>query len=120
MSWKNSRAESEACWPIFSIFLPRSKPGREASTRNREVPLAPLPGSVIAATITRSACMPLVMKILEPLSTHSSPSRTAWVRIPCTSEPAPGSVMARAPTASPLTIFGSQRSFWASVPWWIR
>ena len=60
--------------------------------------------------------MPLVMKILEPFSTHSSPSRTALVRMPWTSEPAPGSVIARAPTASPLTIFGSHCCFCSSVP----
>ena len=36
-----------------------------------------------------SARTPLVMNVLEPLITYSSPSRTARVRMPATSEPAP-------------------------------
>ena len=83
------------------------------------MPLAPLPGSVMAATMTTSAWMPLVMKILEPLRIQPSPSLTALVRMPCTSEPAPGSVIARAPTASPVTIFGNQCCFCSSVPKWL-
>ena len=54
-SLKNNRAVSEVCCPILSIFLDFSNPALWASTRKREVPLAPLPGSVMAATITRSA-----------------------------------------------------------------
>ncbi len=41
------------------------------------------------------------MYIFEPLMTHSSPSRTALVRIEATSEPASGSVTAIAATISP-------------------
>ena len=37
-------------------------------TSSRLVPFAPAPGSVFATTMTRSACQPLVMKVLEPLS----------------------------------------------------
>jgi len=48
--------------------------------------------SVSAKTIQVSAKPELVVKILEPLMTHSSPSLTAVVCAPCTSEPAPGSV----------------------------
>ena len=50
----------------------------------------------------KSARGPLVMKVLEPLITYSSPSRIAVVRMPATSEPAPGSVMPRQPIFSPL------------------
>ena len=42
------------------------------------------------------------MKILDPLITHSSPSRLAVVRIPATSEPAPGSVIPSELISSPL------------------
>ena len=115
-SLKKSSAVSDVCWPILSIFFDFSKPAECASTKNSDVPLAPLPGSVIAATITRSAWMPLVIKIFEPFSTHSSPSRIALVRIPCTSDPAPGSVIAKAPTTSPLAIRGNQCAFCSSVP----
>jgi hypothetical protein len=37
-------------------------------TSSRLVPLAPASGSVLATTITRSACQPLVMKVLLPFS----------------------------------------------------
>ncbi len=50
----------------------------------------------------KSARAPLVMKIFDPLITYSSPSRIAVVRIPATSEPAPGSVIPSAPIFSPL------------------
>ena len=63
-------------------------------------------GSVFAAVITRSACWPLVMKVLAPLIFQPSPSGCALARIDCRSEPAPGSVIAMAPTQSPLTMFG--------------
>ena len=50
----------------------------------------------------KSARAPLVMKVLEPLITYSSPSRTARVRMPATSEPAPGSEMPSEEIFSPL------------------
>ncbi|MOA39385.1 hypothetical protein D3C78_1611620 [compost metagenome] len=102
--------------PTFSRRLPLAKPGVPASTRNRLVPLAPAFGSVLATTITRSARKPLVMKVLEPLMTYSSPSSTAVVFTPCRSEPAPGSVMAMALTISPDTSFGRYLCFSISLP----
>ena len=45
----------------------------------------------------KSARGPLVMNVLAPLITYSSPSRIAVVRMPATSEPAPGSVIPRQP-----------------------
>ena len=65
--------------------------------------------------MTRPACAPLVMKVLEPLMTHSSPSRLAVVFRPWRSEPASGSVMPIAVIISPLQNFGSQRCFCSSV-----
>ena len=59
-------------------------------------------GSVFATRTMKSARGPLVMKVFEPLITYSSPSRIALVRIPATSEPAPGSVIPRQPIFSPL------------------
>lgn len=49
---------------------------------------------------------PLLMNALLPLRTKSSPSRTAVVRIPITSEPPEGSVMACAPIIVPAQISG--------------
>ena len=59
--------------------------------------------------------MPLVMKVLAPSTTHSSPSRTAVVAIADRSEPAPGSVIAIAVISSPDTMPGSQRARCSSV-----
>ena len=73
------------------------------STTSRLMPLAPgASGSVRATTITRSALIPLVMNVFEPLSTQPSPSLRAVVRMPCRSLPAPGSVIAIAVISSPL------------------
>ncbi|MCY1382557.1 hypothetical protein D9M69_705910 [compost metagenome] len=76
------------------------------------LPLLP----VLQTTRARSQVEPLVMKVLEPLMTYSSPSSTAVVFTPCRSEPAPGSVMAMAVTISPLTSFGRYLSFSSSEP----
>ena len=59
--------------------------------------------------------MPLVMKVLEPLITYSSPSRTAVVPMEARSDPMPGSVMATAVTSSPEAMPGSQRAFCSSL-----
>ena len=73
-----------------------------------------------AATSTMSAEPPLVMKVLEPLITQPSPSRTAVVRRFARSDPPPGSVMPMAVTSSPLAARGSQRAFCSSVVRWTR
>ena len=114
-SSKNSSAVSCALMPTLSRLRPRSKPGMPRSTASSEKPCAPLSGSVRATTSTRSALMPLVMNVLDPLSTQSEPSRRAVVRSPCRSEPAPGSLMAMAVIISPVTNGGSQRCFCSSV-----
>ena len=57
------------------------------------------------------------MKHLEPFSTHSSPSRTAFVCAPCASVPAPGSVRPNAPSFSPLQRGGRNFSFCSFVPY---
>ena len=51
----------------------------------------------------------------DPLITKLSPSRRALVRTACKSDPAPGSVMAIAPIASPLNMRGNQRCFSSSL-----
>lgn len=56
------------------------------------------------------------MNVFDPFTTYSSPSRTALVFTFCRSEPVPGSVIAIAPTTSPLAIFGSHCRFWSSLP----
>ncbi len=66
---KNSSAVSWAFMPTLSRLRPRSKPSIPRSTTSRLMPLWPASGSVRQTTITRSARMPLLMKVLEPLRT---------------------------------------------------
>ena len=58
-------------------------------------------GPVRTAVVKKSARMPEVMNVFEPLTTNSSPSRRAVVLMRATSEPPEGSVMARAAIFSP-------------------
>ena len=57
-----------------------------------------------------------MIQFLAPLMTHSSPSRTAVVRIDAASEPASGSLSAKAGDHSPVAHFGSRRSLSSSEP----
>ena len=94
--------------PIFSSVRVTVNPGTWSplaslrSTMNSVMPSWPASGSVLATRRMKSARAPLVMKVFEPLMTYSSPSRRAVVRMPATSEPAPGSVIARQAIFSPL------------------
>ena len=56
------------------------------------------------------------MKHLDPLRTHSSPSKTAFVWHPCASVPAPGSVRPKAPIFLPEARSGTYFFFCSSVP----
>ena len=83
-----------------------------------DIPRAPSASSdVRASKHSQSAWTPLVMKSFEPLMTHSSPSRTARVRIPATSLPASGSVTAMDVTTSPRMAGSRYRAFRASLPY---
>ena len=61
---------------------------------------------VLAKTVKKLAMPPLVIHSLLPLSTQSSPSRTAVVLMIAASEPAPGSVRQKAAIISPVASFG--------------
>ena len=56
-------------------------------------PSYPASGSVFVTSTIAWARWPLVMYVFDPLITYSSPSLTARVLIPATSEPASGSVI---------------------------
>ena len=72
------------------------------------------------AVVIQSARMPEVMKIFSPLTTYSSPSRTAVVRKDATSVPPPGSVMPSAAICSPRSTPGITSACSAALPWrWI-
>ncbi len=57
-----------------------------------------------------------VVQIFDPLSTHSSPSRTALVRAAATSEPPLGSDRNCIQISSPFRMAGRCRCFCSSVP----
>ncbi len=91
------------------------------STINAEISFVILPRfsimPVMAKITYTSASLPFVIKIFDPLSTHSSPSSTAFVCCPCASVPAPGSVRPKAPIFLPLARSGRYFCFCSSVPY---
>src|ERR1700754_2968552 len=93
--------------PILCSFAPTTKPGSSRCTTNAEMPLAPLSGSVTAITVYHAESPPLEIQHFEPLSTHSSPSALARVRIDAASLPASRSDNAYDATAAPDAIDGS-------------
>lgn len=80
-------------------------PGRSMGTQMRDLFSWMAPSPVFASKQIQSACVPLVVHILPPLMTYSSPSRTAVVLMAATSDPAPTSLtcdaQCHASTASP-------------------
>ena len=78
----------EPLMPSLRSLVPTTKPGSSLCTTNAEMPLAPLSGSVTAITVYQLDMPALVIQHLVPLSTQSSPSAAARVRIDAASEPA--------------------------------
>ena len=64
-------------------------------------------GSVLQSRAITPECLALVIQVLLPLTTYSSPSRVATVRIAWRSDPPPGSVSAIVARISPVAIFGA-------------
>src|SRR6476620_7220293 len=94
--------------PSLSSFCAVLNPFMPFSTMKAVMHLLPasLPAVRLQTTST-SASGPLVIHILLPLATQTSPHSSARQLIdPTTSEPAPGSLIANAPTCSPLHSFG--------------
>ena len=73
--------------------------------------------SVRASSRPRSAWWALVLHSFWPLTTHSSPSRSARVVSPARSEPLPGSLNSWHHVSSPVIARGSRRRFSSSEPW---
>ena len=92
------------------------KPTVSVGTTKPRIPRFPSASSVRAHTIATSATEPLVIHILVPFSTHSSPSRLALVRMPPGLEPKSDSVSPKHPIASPAAIRGSHSCFCSSLP----
>ena len=115
-SSRDSADVTEPLRPILGSFLPGTKPGMPFSTRKQVMPRVPASGSVLAVQMTTSAMAPDVIHILLPLSTKSSPSRTATVRVAPASEPASGSVSPKAPRPWPLHRRGNHLRFCSWAP----
>jgi len=110
----------EARIPIFFSFLPMRSPLVPGPTTKLAWPRVPSSGSTAATTTWTSAIPPLVMKTFCPLMTQSPFLRTARVFIEDTSEPASGSVTAKAPRAGFSTVpkqAGIQVAICSGVPW---
>ena len=98
---KNSSRVSDDRSPILRSGGPTVYPGVPEGTMT-----IPNPSSVRQSTMTMAqmSSPALLMKILAPSITHSSPSRTARVLSAAVSEPASGSVIPPALTSSPRTV----------------
>jgi hypothetical protein len=72
------------------------------------------PPDVRAVSTRCVAIGALIATIFDPLSTHSSPSRSATVDASCHCSPDPGSAAANATIAVPATTFSSSAA--AALP----
>jgi hypothetical protein len=99
--------------PILRLTAmpPKRGPGSFSTIRHE------MPSSVRTASATMPARSPLVTHIFVPVTTYSSPSRTARHDRLRVSLPASASESERQPRSSPVAMRGSQRCFCSSVPW---
>ncbi len=103
--------------PILFSCFPMLRPGVPFSTTKIPVPLcAGSEVSVLAAMQRTSATSAWEINILVPVNTYSSPSLTAFVFRPETSDPALGSVRPKAMRFSPDASFGKYFAFCSSFP----
>src|SRR5690242_5289555 len=121
-SWNTNSEVWEPRMPSLSSFCAVLKPLKPFSTMKALMHLEPasLPAVRMYTTAT-SASGPLVIHILLPLAIHWPPFFSArQLMEPTTSEPAPGSDMARAPTHSPEQSLGRYLLRCSSVPFRYR
>src|SRR5262245_2284672 len=104
--------------PILSLVRPTDTPGHESSTLKHEMSscLRESAGPVLANTQYQSACTTPDIQHLVPLSTQSSPSTTALVRIPTTSLPACGSDNPKPARSRPSATARTYRCRCSSLP----
>ena len=117
------RTGTAARWGSASPSRAAAWTARGPACRGRERTTPPcarsggLPSSSLQMNTIVSAYGPLVMNVLDPLRTYSSPSRRAVDLMgPKASDPESGSVIAHAPTLSSVSKSSTHRSFWALVP----
>ena len=118
-SLRNSSPVGDECIPILRSGFDCSRPGIPRSSTNVRIlrSAGGLPSSSLQMKTIVSAYGPLVMKVFEPFSTYSSPSRRADdCMLPKASEPVPGSVIAHAPILSSVSRSRAHRSFCPACP----
>ena len=111
---KEGEPVGEPLIPSLCSSWPGSKPSRSFSTTKALIRLVLAVGD--GEDDVEVGDEALVIQFFWPLITHSSPSRTAVVRIAAGSLPASGSESAKAGDHSPLAHFGRKRSFSSSEP----
>ena len=109
-----TRGMADARSDILWVIVCAANPGESVGTTKPRMP--PSSSPALAQTTATSAIEPLVIHVLAPSSTQSSPSRRALVRIDAGSEPWSGSVRPKQPIASPAAIRGSHSCFCSSLP----
>ena len=107
---------SEVRWPSFFSIAATFQPSLSVGTRKQLMPRLPAAGSLAAKTMAISAIEPEVMNCFTPESRQPLPSRRARVFRFEASDPACGSVSAKAPIASPRATFVSHFRFCSSLP----
>jgi hypothetical protein len=106
--------------PSFSMGEEKPRPPASTGTRNAVMPRMPASGSVMANTTIASDSLALLVKVLPPDSVQPSGPAVARVLIPLTSEPASGSVRAKATRKDPAASPGRHRSRCSGEPNWRR
>ena len=115
-SSKNTSANSVS--PVRVRSGRASIPGDRMSTTRQEMPRClGTSGSVRTKSAHQSARWPFDVHVFCPVTTKSSPSRTARVRSDARSEPASGSLIPWHQMSSARTIRGSSSRFCCSVPY---
>ena len=108
---------SVARWPILSRCFSIDDAGRvHRDDERRHAPVRPCAGRSSRRRPSRRRSPAFVMNVFEPLRTYSSPSRTAVVWMPATSEPAPGSVRPKQQRIGASSSGPSHCCFCSSVP----
>ncbi len=107
---------SDAFQPIFFSNEATESPGFSVSIMKAPIPSSFPSMMALAVTVMSPATPAFVVKILLPLITHSSPSRTAVVLVAPASLPASGSVSPKAPIISPEARRGRYFCFCSSDP----
>src|SRR6476469_3412938 len=113
-SSRNSSAVSEPLRPSLPWMACDEKPSLSVGTRKQAIPRCCFSGSVCAKTSATLAKLPIEIHCLAPLMTQPPSvffARVCWF---AASEPVPGSVRPKQPSASPEQSCGSHCCFCSS------